>query len=246
MSNARFHAAAGGLLLTLAGTAAWAETHDVQVISFRFEPETVTIAPGDTVRWRNMGGDHNVFADDESFSSGEPSSGSWTYSHTFDTAGEFGYYCQPHGGPNGAGMAGTVVVQGGTPFAINYGIGGTWYNPATSGQGFLIEVVPSASSMALGWFTWTGTAGQHDWISAFGPYVGDSATLTLQHSTGGRFNDPTPIASANVGTATFRFTDCTHGTVTFNRTDTGQSGTIPIQRLTPVPAACTQAAAGTR
>ena len=44
---------------------------------------------------------------------------------------------------------------------------------------------------------------------------------------------------AAIGSATFRFTDCSHGTVTFQRTDTGESGTIPIQRLTPVPAACT-------
>jgi plastocyanin len=243
MSNVRSPALAG-LLLTLASGATCAATHEVQVISFRFEPETLTIQPGDTVRWRNMGGGHNVLADDESFGSGSPSSSAWTYSHTFGSAGDYRYYCQPHGGPGGVGMAGKIVVEEATstPFAINYGIGGTWYNPATSGQGFLIEVVPSANSIALGWFTWTATPGQHDWISAFGPYAGDSATLTLQHSTGGRFNDPTPIAASNVGTATFRFTDCTHGTVTFNRTDTGQSGTIPIERLTPTPAACTQAA----
>lgn len=246
MSYARFHVLAG-LGLVLCSGAAAAATHEVQVISFRFEPETLVVQPGDTVRWRNLGGDHNVVADDESFTNGPPSSGNWTYSRVFDLAGEYGYYCQPHGGPGGAGMAGKIVVQGGTPpptFAINYGIGGTWYNPATSGQGFLLEVVPSANALALGWFTWGTTAGQHDWVSAFGPISGDSATVTLQRSTGGRFNDPTPIASSNVGTATFRFTSCTEGTVTFTRTDTGTSGTIAIQRLTPTPAACTQAAAG--
>ena len=245
MTNAYFRLLAGALL-ALWATVAGAVTHEVQVISFRFQPEVLTIAPGDTVRWRNMGGDHNVFADDESFDSGPPNSGAWTYSHAFGIAGEYGYYCQPHGGPGGAGMAGKIIVQGGTgtpSFAINYGIGGTWYNPATTGQGFLIEVIPTANSIALGWFTWGTTAGQHDWVSAFGPYSGDSATVTLQRSTGGRFNDPAPIASSNVGTATFKFTSCTQGTVTFTRTDTGQSGVIPIQRLTPTPAACTQAAA---
>jgi len=244
MTHARFRLAAGLGLAVFLG-AAGAATHEVQVISFRFEPEHLVIQPGDTVRWRNLGGDHNVVADDESFGNGPPSSGSWTYSHTFDLAGSYGYYCLPHGGPGGAGMAGTIVVQGGgTPsFAINYGIGGTWYNPATSGQGFLLEVVPSANVMALGWFTWTGNAGQHDWFSGLGPISGDSATVTLTRSAGGRFNDPTPITSQTVGTATFRFTSCEAGSVTFTRTDTGQSGTIPIRRLTPTPAACTQPAA---
>lgn len=234
-------------LLVFAAAAAGvsAATHEVQVISFRFEPENLTIQPGDTVRWRNMGGDHNVIADDESFGNGPPSSASWTYSFTFDTAGgEYRYYCEPHGGPGGAGMAGKITVQGVAPpaFAINYGIGGTWYNPATSGQGFLLEVVPSANALALGWFTWSTNAGEHDWLSAFGPISGDSATVNLQRSTGGRFNDPTSTASSVVGTATFKFTDCENGTVTFDRTDNGQSGVIPIRRLTPTPTACTQAA----
>lgn len=230
------------LILSVAGATAFAATHEVQVISFRFEPQNLTIQPGDTVRWRNMGGDHNVTADDDTFGNGPPSSANWTYSFTFDRAGDYGYYCQPHGGPGGAGMAGSIRVQGATPapFVINYGIGGTWYNPATSGQGFLLEVVPSANSLALGWFTWSSTtAGQHDWLSAFGPITGDSATVNLSRSTGGRFNDPTPIASSIVGTATFKFTDCENGTVTFNRTDNGTSGVIPIRRLTPTPAACT-------
>jgi plastocyanin len=237
------------LVLAAAAAVASAATHEVQVISFRFQPDTLTVQPGDTVRWRNMGGDHNVLADDESFGSGAPSSSSWTYSHTFETAGsEYFYYCQPHGGPGGAGMSGKIIVQGTTPpaFAINYGIGGTWYNPATSGQGFLIEVVPSANSMALGWFTWSTTAGQHDWLSAFGPISGDSATVNLSRSTGGRFNDPAPIASSIVGTATFKFTSCDAGTVTFNRTDNGTSGVIPIRRLTPTPAACTTPAGAGR
>jgi plastocyanin len=230
------------LILSLAGAAASAATHEVQVISFRFEPETLTIQPGDTVRWRNTGGGHNVTADDDSFGNGPPSSASWTYTFTFNNAGDYRYYCQPHGGPGGAGMAGMIRVQGAAPapFIINYGIGGTWYNPATSGQGFLLEVVPSANSLALGWFTWSSTtAGQHDWLSAFGPITGDSATVNLSRSTGGRFNDPTPIASSIVGTATFKFTDCENGTVTFNRTDNGTSGVIPIRRLTPTPTACT-------
>lgn len=216
---------------------ATAATHQVQVFSFSYSPRFLTIAPGDTVVWTNMGGAHNVSADNGAFRN-EVSSSAWTLSHTFTTPGEFRYFCEPHGGPDGVGMSGRIDVVGSTAFPINFGIGGTWSNPANSSQGFLLEVVPSLSSLALGWFTWSSTPGDHFWLSGFGPIDGDTATVTLQRSSGGLFNSGTPTTTEAVGTATFRFSSCSEGTVTFARTDTGESGTIPIQRLTPVPTAC--------
>ena len=50
-----------------------------------------------------------VTADDGSFDSGLFGQGE-TFSHTFSTPGTYPYYCIPHGGPGGAGMAGVVVV----------------------------------------------------------------------------------------------------------------------------------------
>lgn len=232
------------IALFCASAAAVAATHEVQVISFRFEPASLTIAPGDTVIWRNTGGIHNVLADDRSFGNGAASSAAWTYSRVFDAPGDFGYYCEPHGGPGGAGMAGMIKVAApAASFAINYGIGGTWYNPATSGQGFFVEVVPSLDLMVIAWFTWTDTPGEQDWFTAIGPISGDSATLDLQRSSGGRFNDPATVATASVGSVTARFTDCGNGTISFQRSDTGQSGSIPIQRLTVTPSACTSSTA---
>jgi plastocyanin len=75
-----------------------------------FTPSTVTINVGDTVTWTNGGGFHSVQSDDGSF--GNSPSNSWTLSHTYTTAGTFGFYCSVHGSP-GAGMFGTVTVQGG-------------------------------------------------------------------------------------------------------------------------------------
>lgn len=234
----------GALALAFAlADPALAATHQVQVFSFGYDPATLTIQPGDTVNWVNQGGAHNVRADDGSFRT-DVRATNWTFSHTFNTAGEFPYYCEPHGGPGGSGMSGKIIVAGGAPaFAINFGIGGTWHNPATPGQGFLLEVVPALNSLALGWFTWGNTTGDHLWLSGLGPISGDSATVQLQRSSNGLFNNPAPVASAPAGTATFRFTDCSHGTVTFQRSDSGESGTIPIERLTPVPASCTAPAA---
>jgi plastocyanin len=234
----------GALATLLLALDAGAATHQVQVISFRFQPDRLEIQPGDTVVWTNTGGAHNIVADDGSFGN-QVSSAAWTFTRTFTTAGEFGYYCAPHGGPGGQGMAGTVLVEGSatTPFAINYGTGGTWYNPATSGQGMFIEVVPSLNLMVFSWFTWSSTStGDHDWLTGVGPISGDSASLDLQRSSGGRFNDPAQVTTGSVGSATVRFTDCNSGTVTFTRTDNGTSGTIPIRRLTTTPAACTAGA----
>jgi plastocyanin len=218
-----------------------AATHQVQVISFRFEPSELRIAAGDTVVWRNNGGSHNVAADDQSFRNGAPDSSAWTFSRTFAQPGTVGYYCEPHGGPGGSGMAGKIIVEaapGG--FEINPGITGTWNTPGAAGQGFLIEVVPALDSIGFGWFTWSATVrGQHDWLNALGPIQGDSATVVLQRTVGGRFNDPTPVTVESVGSATLRFTDCANGTFTYVRTDIGQSGTLVLRRLTPIPAACT-------
>jgi plastocyanin len=233
-----------GAAALLLSTHLAAATHQVQVISFRYEPSELTIQPGDTVVWTNTGGSHNVVADDGSFRNAV-SSAAWTFSRTFAAAGEFGYYCEPHGAPQGIGMAGKIIVAGSAPaaFAINYGTGGTWYNPATSGQGFFIEVVPSLNLMVFSWFTWSSSAnGDHDWLTGVGPITGDHAVVDLQRSNGGRFNDPAPVQTGSVGNATVRFTDCNNGTVTFQRNDNGSSGTIPIRRLTTTPAACTAAA----
>lgn len=77
-----------------------------------FDPPTLTIKAGDTVKWVNNklpphnivfeGGVANKSHNDLMFSPGE------SYEVTFDTPGEYSYYCAPH---RGAGMAGKVVVQ---------------------------------------------------------------------------------------------------------------------------------------
>lgn len=109
-------------LVWLAARSGGATTHHVEVggsHGFAFSPMTVTIQPGDTVTWTNEGGNHSVTADNGSFDSGV-SSNAWTFSHTYPSAGSFGYHCDEHGGP-GSGMFGTVVVQaaGGPPAAPN-------------------------------------------------------------------------------------------------------------------------------
>ncbi len=77
----------------------------------KFDPATVTIKAGDTVKWtNNKMSPHNVVFENDAdkshknlvFSPGEG------YETTFNEAGEYSYYCEPH---RGAGMVGKVVVQ---------------------------------------------------------------------------------------------------------------------------------------
>lgn len=86
-------------------------THDVTVTNFSFSPAQLTINVGDAVRWTNVLGQHNVKADDNSFTSGAAAPAPWEFIHTFTAVGNNPYYCEPHGGPGGSGMSGVIIVQ---------------------------------------------------------------------------------------------------------------------------------------
>jgi plastocyanin len=78
-----------------------------------FTPQNAVIDQGDMVTWNNGGGLHNVHFDDNSFvMPASPSGAAWSVSRTFSAPGMFRYYCELHGGPNGAGMSGAVWVNG--------------------------------------------------------------------------------------------------------------------------------------
>ena len=78
--------------------------------SLTFDPDSVKIAPGTVVRWVN-GADifHTVTPDGHSeWVRQEMSTTGETFEHTFDTAGSFPYFCEPH---QGQGMTGIIVVE---------------------------------------------------------------------------------------------------------------------------------------
>ena len=232
---------AAGALAAACG--AHAANHEVRIVPFvGFEPPSITIRAGDTVTWRNAGGEHNVVADDNSFRNGAPSSASWVYTRTFDTPGVKPYYCQTHGGPGGIGMSGDVRVVSANPFTINEGVQGSWLNNATGGQGVFFDVMPSANNLfAMAWFTWTTAGGQQDWLTAVGSYSSETAQMQVFRSRGGRFNAADAVTNSPVGTATVTFTSCTQATLTFNLTDPPAAATIPLTRLLPASAICVSA-----
>jgi len=103
------------LVLALGVSSAQAKTVEVKLGTdagmLAFEPSSITISTGDTVKFvNNKLAPHNAVFDghedlshpDLAFAPGE----SWE--KTFSTAGSYDFYCEPH---RGAGMVGTVVVN---------------------------------------------------------------------------------------------------------------------------------------
>lgn len=132
-------------------------------------------------------------------------------------------------------------------FQINPGLNDAWFDFATNGQGFLITVFPDIRQMFVAWFTYDterpaddvdanlGEPG-HRWLTAQGPYEGDTADLTIFVTKGGIFDSAEPVAETDPGgdgTLTIKFSDCTQGLVSYEITSLGLSGEIPIQRITP-------------
>ena len=89
--------------------------HIVEVRDFDFFPQNLDILIGDTVSFMWTGSvphtsTSDVFSGPNSWDSGLLGQGS-EYTIVLTEVGEFPYYCIPHGGPGGIGMAGTISVE---------------------------------------------------------------------------------------------------------------------------------------
>ena len=231
----------GSSLLALLSASAFAADHRVTVGGGAnvFSPKTLTINAGDTVTFVNGGGFHNVVANDNSFTSGAPTSDAFTFTQTFATAGTFGYYCEIHGASNGTGMAGTITVNDVAPppgKVITAATSGSWYDPQQSGHGFLLQVAPGNVFLAY-WFVYTPDGKAQSWLLATGNYDPTSSSVTLEafQPTGAAFPpnfNPSSITQNDWGSITFTFTDCTNGTVSWVSKLPGYgSGTLPLTKL---------------
>jgi len=102
--------------------------HVVSSGNFFYNPSSLTINVGDTVRWTNAGGFHDVnattntitgqsFGNPESFAS-TATSNNFLYEHVFTIAGTYNYDCSV--GQHAAnGMVGTVIVNATTTSTKN-------------------------------------------------------------------------------------------------------------------------------
>src|SRR5262245_10099171 len=103
-------AAVLGLAVTGASQTASQATKAVAIRATGFGPKSVTIATGDAVKWTNRDTkNHQVVANNGSFASAAIKPGK-TYTHTFNTAGTFGYRDALH-----PSLTGKIVVKGPAP-----------------------------------------------------------------------------------------------------------------------------------
>lgn len=71
-------------------------TQEVKIASFAFDPPTLTVPVGTTVKWTNQDStNHTVTADDQSFDSGALAQGK-SFSFTFQKEGTYIYKCTIH------------------------------------------------------------------------------------------------------------------------------------------------------
>jgi hypothetical protein len=72
----------------------------------------------------------------------------------------------------------------------------------------------------------------HRWLTALGPFQGDTANLNITWSSGMIFDSETPpVQNTNDGNMTVEFYDCYSGNVSYDLGTSGRTGDVPIQRI---------------
>jgi plastocyanin len=91
---------------------------EVHLSGIAFDPATITIEPGTTVRWINDGNDAHTVTPENTSQSGvwqrqTTSSPGLVFEHTFNVPNQtYRYRCEPHSTSFTSGMVGTVTVTG--------------------------------------------------------------------------------------------------------------------------------------
>ena len=130
-------------------------------------------------------------------------------------------------------------------FQINTGLNDVWSDPAIQGQGFSVSVFPDTGLVFLAWFTYDterpaddvpanlGEAG-HRWLTAFGSFEGNVASLKIEVTRGGLFDTPPPeLDQAVDGTMELEFIDCENGIFSYDIPSIDRQGVIAVKRTVP-------------
>jgi len=123
------------------------------------------------------------------------------------------------------------------PVRVDGYMSGYWYDPAQSGQGFSLAITGQQNTILATWFSFAPDGSGPTWIYAQGPYDPTLSYVTVPAEIldGTRF--PPNFNSGAVkhtlwGSITFAFSDCTHGTASWDSTVPGYgSGSMPIVHL---------------
>ena len=139
----------------------------------------------------------------------------------------------------------TTVASTRPQTANQFDLSGAWYEPATAGQGLMVEMYTStarggaAPYLFAGWFTYTdrlGGVAEHDWfaLEGTGSVDGRVFPLTIGRPNANVFDNGAPAgAPVQLGTATLTFSSCTQAVLDyqFNAAGGSRSGQVVLQRL---------------
>lgn len=222
-----------GAVVSSCMTVCGAAEFTVDVSDFRFSPEVLYIRAGDTVTWRGVQGAHNVNAEnDQAYGdlySGNPDR-NLAYSYTFSEPDAEVLYASD----SESGMRAAIIVE--PSFSMQANMTGAWYEPKTSGQGFVFEYMPSNNNLIVAWFTYDPADGTQQWFFGNGPMVGSTVALRMTRPEGGQFQlaDPVPD-KPEWGTLSIRFKDCNTAFAEYRADSSTSSGTMALERISAAP-----------
>lgn len=129
----------------------------------------------------------------------------------------------------------------GRQLAIGAPLKGAWVSPDMPGQGFLIEIIDGQAVLFMAWFTYPRPADgvitdpvAHRWYTIEGAIDGNEVDATIFQTTGGNFLGPEPTVADAIGSATVSFSTCNSGVIDYRFNDSGEAGTININRAIAV------------
>jgi len=125
------------------------------------------------------------------------------------------------GSPTSADVANMMLwlqEEGGTGFALNPGLTGTWWNATRSGEGFILDFgVPGDVLTLFGSFYTYDDMGNQVWLTAESTAINSTvATVNVFITSGAMWGDdfdPADVVRTLWGTGTFSFPGCDAGTV---------------------------------
>lgn len=129
-------------------------------------------------------------------------------------------------------LSGQLVEMVPAPLVADGEFSGSWFDPATAGEGFTIEALADGR-VIIYWYTYTEDGGQR-WF--FGEARREGLSLIVDEllvTEGGMFGpmfDPDAVERTPVGTLRMDFAGCNSGTASFSVGDV--EGSLDIIRLT--------------
>lgn len=138
-----------------------------------------------------------------------------------------------------ATVAGAPRAQGfpaGDPVGLRGDISGSWYDPAQSGHGLMLEVIDRGVAVVT-WYTFD-PAGTPLWLAGAGRVQGSVLEVPVQTLSGGRFPpqfDPARVQRQAWGTLRIEFTGCDDATLRWAPSAAGfAAGSMPLKRLSGI------------